>query len=226
MAPAVTVPRRGRSAVLANLADGGVGRRTETRVGPFHLFGFCGGAPGKVLLTGPGEEFIAGVLEAVSQVEMARAFGDQRAVPRALPPLDLAAGGVERESRGTKVAHRPRLLGLHEPQQVQEVVRRVRGAGAQPSQHTVQFGQQGGALVAIGGPGLPGQAKPVQRVGQGAHGKSGDDGQQSHRHRAVSRHLSRVAEDGRGDRPAQVDVYHHQGVPRVPVSRDHFGGRG
>ena len=166
------------------------------------------------------------MLETVSQVEVARTLRDQRPVPRALPPLDLTPGGVKCESRGAKVAHRPRLLGLHEPQQVQEVVRRVRGAGAQPLQHIVQLGQQGGALLAVGGPGLPGQAKPVQRMGQGAHGKPGDDGQQSHRHRAVSRHLSRVAEDGRGDRPAQVDVYHHQRIPRVPVSGDHFGGRG
>ena len=77
-----------------------------------------------------------------AEVEAGRSFGDQRPMPGPLTPGGLAQRGVEGQGGGPEVADRPGPLGLEQPQQVQEVARRVRGAGGQPPRHLVQFGQQ------------------------------------------------------------------------------------
>jgi hypothetical protein len=77
------------------------------------------------------------VFDAVGEIEAGGAFGDQGPMPRALALGDLAPCGVEGEDGGAEVANRPRPLGLDQPQQVQEVCRRVRCAGGQPLRHIV-----------------------------------------------------------------------------------------
>ena len=94
-------------------------------------------------------------------------FGDQGLVPGPLALGGFAAGGVVGQGGGAEVGGRPRPLGLDQPQQVQEVVRRVGGACGQPPGHLVQFGQQGAALAAIGGAGLAGEGQPAQQAGHG-----------------------------------------------------------
>ena len=153
--------------LVGAVAGGRVGWWPQGRVGPVQLGDFRGRAPGEVLLAGLGEQVVAGVLEAVGEIEAGRAFGDQRPVPRPLPLGDLAPGGVEGQGGGAEVPGRPGPLGLEQPQQVQEVVRRVRGACGQPPGHLVQFGQQAAALVTVGGAGLPGQGQPAQQAGHG-----------------------------------------------------------
>ena len=78
------------------------------------------------------EKVVADVLHAVGEEEARRVFGDQRPVPRPLTPGDLAPCGVEGDHGGAEVTGRPGPLGLDQPQQVEEVVRRVRGASGQP----------------------------------------------------------------------------------------------
>ena len=77
-----------------------------------------------------------------ARMEPGRALGDQRPVPRPLAAGDLAPRGVEGEHGGTEVAGRPGPLGLDQPQQVQEVVRRIRGPPGQPPRQLVQLGEQ------------------------------------------------------------------------------------
>ena len=108
---------------------------------------------------------MAGLFQAVGEVEAGGVFGDQGPVPGPLALGGLAPGGVEGQGGGAEVAGRPGPLGLEQPQQVQEVVRRVRGAFGQPPGHLVQFGQQVAALVRVRVAGLPGQGQPAQQAG-------------------------------------------------------------
>ena len=83
-------------------------------------------------------------------------------VPRAPAAGDLAPGGVEGQGGGAEVADRPGPLGLEQPQQVQEVVRRVRGAGGQPARSRSSSSDSSvAALVTVGrcGPARPGPAR-------------------------------------------------------------------
>ena len=70
------------------------------------------------------------MLDAVGQVEPGRPFGESGPMPRPLTTGDCAASGVEGADGDAEFAHRPRPLRLDQPQQVQEVLRRVRGASA------------------------------------------------------------------------------------------------
>ena len=98
-------------------------------MGPVQLGDLGGRSPGGVVLAGVGEQVVAGVLEAVGQVEAGRPLGDECPVPRAQSAGGLAAGGVEGEGGGPEVADRPGPLGLEQPQQMREVVRLVSGTG-------------------------------------------------------------------------------------------------
>jgi hypothetical protein len=146
-------------------AGGRSGRCLQGRVGPVQLADLSRRAPGQVLLAGLGEQVVAYVVQAPGQEEAGCVFGDQGLVPG--PPAlgGLVPGGVEGQGGGAEVARRPGPLGLEQPQQVQEIVRRVRGAGGQPPGRLVQFGQQAGPFVAIRGAGLPGQGQPAQQAG-------------------------------------------------------------
>ena len=147
------VLRRGRGLVTC----------PHARVGPVQLGDLGRRAPGEVLLAGLGEQLVAGVVEAVREVEAGRAFGDQGLMPRPLPLGDLAPGGIEGGGGGAEVADRPRPLRLQQPQQVQEIVRRVRRAGGQPPRHVVQLGQKIAALATVAGAGLLGEGQPAQQ---------------------------------------------------------------
>ncbi|GAB3828708.1 hypothetical protein GCM10027610_014090 [Dactylosporangium cerinum] len=88
-------------------------------------------------------------------------------MPWTLTLGDLAPRVVEGEDGGAEVADGPGPLRLEQPQQVQEIVRRIRGPCGQPLSHIVQFGKQTAALVTMTVTGLPGEGKPVQQVGHG-----------------------------------------------------------
>ena len=135
--PVVTVERCGRTSADWSWPSREVvvGFWSQGRVGPVQLVDLRGRAPGDVLVAGLGEQGIAGVLDAVGEVEAGRAFGDQRPMPGPLTPGGLAAGGVEGQDGGAEVADRPGPFGLEQPQQMPEVVRRVRGPGGQPPRH-------------------------------------------------------------------------------------------
>ena len=109
--PVVTVARRwGRSAGLAAAVPGGrVGLRPQGRVGPVQLGDLRGRAPGEVLLAGLGEQVVAGVVDAVGEVEAGRAFGDQGPVPRAAGAGRPRAGRRRRPGRrrGSRRPPRP-----------------------------------------------------------------------------------------------------------------------
>jgi hypothetical protein len=111
------------------------------------------------------EQAPAGVFGAVGEVEVRGVFGDQRPVPGPVPSVDLAQCGVGGEDGSPEVADRPGPLSLDRPQQVSEVVRRVRGASRQPAGHVVQPEQQLATLGPVGGAGLPGEGEPVQQAG-------------------------------------------------------------
>ena len=136
-------------------------------VGPVELVDFGARTPRGVVLAGLGEQLAAGVFQAAGEVEAGRAFGDQRPVPGPCAAGDLAAGSVERQLGGPEIPHRPGPLGLEQPQQMHEVVRRVHGTRSQPPRHLIQFGQQSGALVTVAGAGLLGEGEPAQQVGHG-----------------------------------------------------------
>ena len=174
--------------------------RAQGRVGPVQLGGLGDRAPRQVLLAGLGEQAVADMVEAVFEVEASGVFGYQGLVPGPLPPGGLAERGVEGQGGGTEVPGRPGPLGLGQPQQVQEVVRRVRGADGQPACHLVQLGQQRAALVTVRGTGLPGQGQPAQQAGHGVRVEVQDGRQQRHRRRGVLRQPGRIAEDGRPSR--------------------------
>ena len=108
--PVVTVARRCGTSPGAGRrrARRRVGVWPQGRVGPVQLVDFRGRAPGQVLLAGLGEKVVAGVFEAVGEVEAGRAFGDQGPMPGALALGDLAPRGVEGEGGGAEVAEPPR----------------------------------------------------------------------------------------------------------------------
>ena len=125
-----------------------VGARSQGRVGPVELGDLRGRAPGGVVLAGLGEQGVAGVVEAVAEVEAGRAFGDQRPVPRPSAAGDLVPGGVEGEGGGAEVADRPGPLGLEQPHAGAGSCSGASAArAASHRDHLVQLGQQLGALV-------------------------------------------------------------------------------
>ena len=187
MVPAVTAARRGgrspgrpplSSAAVASGAAAGPGRPSPAgrpwRSRPRWR------SPGVLRQGGR-----AGVVGAVGQVEAGRVFGDQGPLPGPLAAGGLASGGVEGQRGGAEVPGRPGPLGLGQPHQVQEVVRRVRGPFSQPASVLVQFGQQPGALVTVGCAGLLGQGQPAQRPGHGHPVLTRGGRQQRHRRRGV-----------------------------------------
>ena len=212
--------------VLVAVPGGRIRLRPQRRVGPVQLAGFRRRAPREVVLAGLGEKVVAGVLDAVGEKEPGRAFGDQGPVPRALTRGDLAPRRVEGKDGGAEVAGRPGPLGLEQPQQVQEVRRRVRGACGQPPRHIVQFGQQTTALVTMACPGLPGEGQPAQQAGHGSRVDAQGSRQQRHRRRGVLRQAGQIAEDGGGDRAADMRVEKRQRVVGVPVDGDRLTGCG
>ena len=144
-----------------------VGQRPHGRVGPVQLVDLRHRPPGEVVLARLGEKVEAGLVDAVGEIETRRAFGNQSPMPRTPTLDDLPPRRVEGEHGSTEVADGPGPLGLYEPQHVQEIVRRVRGALGEPPRHLVQFGQQTGALVAVAGAGLPGQGQSAQQARHG-----------------------------------------------------------
>jgi hypothetical protein len=210
-----------------------VGGWTRGGVGPVQLFGLRGGSPGGVQRPRLGEQVVPGVLEPVFEEEAAGPFGDQGAMPRPLPlcrstrcrftRCGLPPCGVERDGGGPEVAHRPRPLGLDQPQQVQEVVRRVGGAGAEPLRHVVEFGQQPGALVLARRPDLPGDGEPAQQVGHGRRVEAERRRQQRHRGLGVLGQASRITEQGRCDRPGEMRDENGNRVVGEPVDGDGIG---
>ena len=167
-----TVPAGDGGTALGKIAgllagDGGRVGRWLDRVGPVQLGDLGGRAPGQVLLARFGDQVMAGVVQAVGEVEPGRVLGDQGPVPRPLALSGLVPGGVEGQGGGAEIAGRPRPLGLQQPQQVQEVAGRVRGAGGQPPGQLVQFRQQGAARFRVRVAGLPGQGQRAQQAGDG-----------------------------------------------------------
>jgi hypothetical protein len=115
--------------LVAALPGGCVGIWAQGRVGPVELVDFRCRAPGLVLVAGLGEQVVAGVFDAMGQIEAGRVFGDEGPMPWALTAGDLAAGGVEGEDGGAEVADGPGTLGLEQAQQMLKVCRGVCGAG-------------------------------------------------------------------------------------------------
>ena len=86
-------------------------------------------------------------------------------MPRALTAGDLVAGRVEGQRGRVEVAGGPRPLGLQQPQQVPEVLRRVGRSSGQPPDHVLQFGKQPGRSSAGSGSGVRGQGEAPQKAG-------------------------------------------------------------
>ena len=112
--PVVTAERRCRkiTGLVAAVCGGRVGWWPQGRVGPVQLGDLRGRAPGEVLLAGLGEQVVAGVLEAVGEVEAGRALGDQRPVPWPLPLARPRAARRRRPGRrrGSRRPPRPARL--------------------------------------------------------------------------------------------------------------------
>ena len=174
-------PGRDRRAVVGKISasvttrDRRVGVPSQGRVGPVDLGGLGGRAPGEVVVAGVGEKVVADVLDAVREEETGRAFGDQRPMPRPLTPGHLAPCGVEGDHGGAEVAGRPGPLGLDQPQQVEEVVRRGRGPSGQPPRQFVELGEQIVARVTVRRTGLLGQGQAAQHADLGLGVEAVDD---------------------------------------------------
>ena len=221
--PAVTVARRGEDLRARSAACSPIGApvRPQGRVGPVQLADLGGRAPGEVLLAGLGEQVVAGVVDAVGEVEAGRVFGDQGPVPRPLTARRPRAGRRRRPARRRGSRRPPRPA---RPPASRSRCRKLSGASAaraasQPH-HLLQFGQQPGALVTVRGAGLPGQGQPAQQTGHG--------GRVDPRRPAAAASPPRcagpgrqIAEDGGGDRAGEMRVEKRQRVAGVPVG----GGR-
>ena len=120
---------------------------------------------------------MADVLEAAAEKEAGRAFGDQGPVPRSPAASGLAKSGVEGLGGGAEIADRPGTLGFGQPQQVQEIIRRVRGAFTEPPHHLVQLGQQAAALASVCGADLLGQGQRAQQADHSGRVEAQNGGQ-------------------------------------------------
>ena len=162
----------------------------------------------------------------MGETEAGCAFGDQRPVPRSLTRQDLAPSRVEGQHGRPEVPGRPGPLGLEQPQQVKEVLRRVRGAVGQPPRHLVELGQQTGALVTFGGASLGGEREPAQHVepGGGVQGLEGCE--QRLRGRGVPAHAVGIIEDGGGDRMRDERMQQRCRVVAEAVDRLRLAARG
>ena len=171
---------------------------------------------------------MAGVFQAAGEVEAGRVLGDQGPVPGPLPLGGLVPGGVEGEGGGAEVAGRPGPLGLDEPQQVQEVAGRVRGAFGQPPGQLVQFGQQAAARarVRVRVAGLPGQGQRAQQAGDAGRVEAGEHRNELHGGRGVPLQAGLVAEDGGGVRMTEMSMKLSQRVAGVLVGGNRIIGRG
>lgn len=138
----------------------------------------------------------------------------------------IPSGGIERVRGGTKVAHRPRPLGFDQPQQVQEVVGRVRSAGGEPLGGLIQLGQHTIMFVALAGSGLFGEGEPAQQMGHGGRVGTWGCPQERHRRRAMPPQVDRIVENGSGDRAALMRKEKCQRVLGVPFEGDGFTGVG
>jgi len=83
------------------------------------LIDFRGRAPGQVILAGLGEQVIAGVFEAVGEIEARCVFGDQCTVPGALPLAGFAPRRVEGEGGRLEIADGPRPTASLETRRAQ-----------------------------------------------------------------------------------------------------------
>ena len=196
--------------------------------GPVQLGDLRARAPGGVPFAGLGEQLVAGLVEAVGEVEAGGAFGGERPVPGPLATGDLATGGVEGQDAGAEVADRPGPLGLEQPHEVQEVLRCVRGPFGQPPGHLVQFGHEAVALVDVGRRlGLPGESEPAQHAARGAHVDARHCRQQQrHRRRGVPVQVRRIAEDRGDERAGDVRMQERGRVVGVAVGGDRLAGAG
>ena len=108
----------------------------------FELRGQGGGAPVEQGLPRLGEIQPAAVFQAPLAVQLARATGDQRVVPRPRPALHGGQGGIERGGGALVVVEGPRALRCEVVHEVGDVVRLVLGPAAQPCQHRVELGEK------------------------------------------------------------------------------------
>jgi len=144
------------------------------------------------------------VVEAASQEETGRPLGDQGFMPGPPAAGGLAARGVETQFGGADVSDRPGPFGFEQPQQVQEVVRGIRGAGGQPARHLIQLGQRLATLVTMVGADLPSESQSAQQPGQGGRVEAGGERLQRHRRRGMPRQCDLITEVGGGDRAGTV----------------------
>ena len=194
----------------------------QTGVGPIELGDLGGRAPRRVLPAGLGEELGAGVVEPVGEGEAGRAFGDQRPVPP--PSTDHVPRRVEGDRSRAEVPDRPGPLGLDQPQQVQEVLRRVRGAGGEPPRLLVQRGQQLTAVVAVARGDLGGESQSAQQVEHRNRIETRGGRQQRRGRCRVPGQGGPVAEHRRADRAVDVREEQRDGIVGVLVGVDRLTG--
>ena len=179
------------------------------------------------MLAGLGQKGVARVPEALAEVQASRALGDQGPVPRPPAPSGLPERGVEGKDGGPGVADRPGPLGLEQPHQVQEVLRRVGGAGGEPSRQPVQLGDQAVALAGVGGRlSLPGEGEPAQHARHGADVEGRACHHQRHRGCGVPVQILGLAEDRRSDGAADMRVQERRRVVGVALGGDRLSSRG
>ena len=99
-----------------------------------------------------------------------------------------------------EVADRPCPLGLQQPQQVQEILRRIGGAVGQPPRHLVKFAEQSVSLSTVRSADLSRQSQSSQHAGHCAGVFSGRGRHQRHGCCGVALESGLIAEDGGGHR--------------------------
>ncbi len=168
--PVVTVDRRWRRSPgwSPRCAGGRVGVWPQGRVGPVQLVDLRRRAPGEVLLAGLGEQVVAGVFDAVGEVEAGRVFGDQGPMP-----WPLRAG----RPRAARRRRRGRRRGSRRPPRPAPPRAAAAGAGsssgasaARAASHRVTSSSSDSrraALATVAGAGLPGQGQPTQQARHG-----------------------------------------------------------
>ena len=164
--PVVTVERRWRSRRAGRRRAGGrVGSWPQGRVGPVQLGDLRGRAPGEVVLAGLGEQVVAGVVDAVGEVEAGRAFGDQRPMPR---PLAAAATSRRAASKARTAARKSPTAQARSASSSRSRCRKLSGASAaRAASHRVTSSSSDSRpprSSPSAGAGLPGEGQPAQQV--------------------------------------------------------------
>jgi hypothetical protein len=215
----------GITALGVALRGGLRGVPSHGRVGPVDLVDLGGCAPCEVVVAGVREKVVADVLDAVGEEEPGRAFGNQRPMPRPLTPGHLAPCGVEGDHGGAEVTGRPGPLGLDQPQQVKEVVRRTRGPSGQPPRQFIQLGEQIVARVTVRRTGLVGKGQAAQQADLGGGVEAVDGREQFHRRGAVLGEPGRITKDGGGVGSAEMRIDQRRRVVGVPLEGDRLARR-